>query len=267
MWNECLALVLFLPLALGCRHENVSKGKSVSPRYWVPHQEIEYKLNLLNPELEPIDVAGFEYIRMGKGNDVISFWIYGDRHSYCLRYNIQDHQWSSPLAFHDPRPPRENEEREAHRLEDSKAYALAKDRFLEEEKQLREMSKPYEVEVFLGFPPTWVSLDPDSTPFCPPEAALFEYRTEGKYRSEWQKGGGGPYWGERKTWKEYKTFIGLKTMFFKSKPVFQVDEEQMDIRTYVLGDFRTVIYFWRSNDSIRFDILDLWEYWDKRGEN
>ena len=242
-----------LLLIIACNSHKPSNRMDEFPKFWVKHESVEYKLSNLSSKLDGSDVVGNKFVKLENGNDAILFSI-GHTEQYYILYNIQTKQWTTLLSFHDPRPVRARyEDQEAHRAEDSKTYGLGKDKFEAEEQRIINPILKQAKHYYYDFPERW--------PGSPPEAALFDYRKEGGFVSESRKEGGGWWGGEHQSTRTYVQFAGTKTMFFKGKPVFQVADETMNDRTYVLDNFRTVVYKRRSTDSIQFDIMDLTDLW------
>ncbi len=248
--NRMMNAVLLLVTA--CNSHKPSNRMDEFPKFWVKHESIEYKLSNLSSRFRGDDITGHRFVKLKNGHDAIFFGI-GYTEQYDILYDIQSKQWTTLISFHDPSPYRVYEDRDPHRAEDERNYAIAKRKFEADVERIVDPILEHSKQVYYDFPERWLG--------SPPEAAFFDYRKEGGYASESRKEGGGWWGGEHQSYRNYEQFVGTKTMFFKGKPVFQVADETMNDLTYVLDNFRTVVYMRRSTDSIQFDIMDLTDLW------
>lgn len=247
----CIALVLVLVTA--CNDHKPSIRMDEFPKFWVKHDSVEYKLSMLSSKFTGADVGVPSFVILKNGHEAICFKI-GYTDQYWIIYKVSTKKWSTLVAFTDPRPFREHfDDQVAHRKEDTINYVIAIKLFEAEVKRIVDPIMKQTKLFYYDFPERWLG--------SPPEAALFDYRKEGGYLSESRKEGGGWWGGEHQSYRVYEQFVGTKTMFFKGKPVFQVADETMNDRTYVMDNFRTVVYKRRSPDSIQFDIMDLTDLW------
>ena len=262
MQNRLLTLAAFLVVFvnLGCQAPRATQAQY--PKIWVKHEYIDYKIRDIDPAMG--SMVGWFYFKQDSGTGALCFLIKGENNNNesWVVYDTQSKRWTALLSFIDPSPYRTNyEEREAHYKDDELRFDKAKDEFDAEEKRIVNPLKERSPKFYRGFSTEWRKQDRNTLYVVPPEAEFFDFRSEGKYKSEFRTGGGGWWGGEGRTKREYKQFVGTITMYFKSKPVLQDTEEQMGSNMYVSYDFRTAIYQHRSADSIQLDLLDLTELW------
>ncbi len=264
--NKILIFIIGCILTIACR--NGRQLNNDSPNFWVKHETVEFKVKFLDARFEGGDVDFPYFVKSINGHDAILFFVGHVGNSHWVLYDLQAREWTRILSFVDPTPYRERvEDRNANRVEDEKKYVIEKRKYEAEVERLitpiLERSKRY----YRDFPERWSHPAGDRiTRVRPPEAAFFDYMKDGGYAVEYRKGGGGWWGGEKQTVRKYEQFTGTKTMFFKGHPVFQVQDEMMNDHTYVLDNFRTVVYKHRSTDSIKLDIMDLTELWAAQEE-
>lgn len=266
-----ISIAIFLAAALLAAHycdHNLTSPVDEYPKYGVKHEVIELKLNMIGPTLTGGDVDGFSYIKMPNNRDYILAGV-GHSHGYWVLFDRQTKQWTTLLSFVDPRPSRDGyDDMMAHQKEDALSYHIAYDKFTADEDRIIDPIIEHKVDFYHGFPMEWHRKDlNDREGEAPPEASYFEFVMKGSYTSQYRKGGGGWWGGDRKINRKFEQFNGVNTFNFKSKPILQDTEEQMGKNLWVSTDFRILVYTRPSTDSLRFDVLDLSELWNEEGEN